>query len=181
LETELLLSERGNANLKDMCLQKEIRRGAFGRLRLRLRSDARGTELLEFALVLPILVMILIGIVWVGRLISVYQALGRAARDGAQVYLASTCASCGDTQPSQASATAAITAAMTAASLDPTQMPQPPQFTQNQPIDPNDPSNYQVNGVTVKVQYPVQLNVPFTPLGATTWTVTSTVTMRQEY
>jgi Flp pilus assembly protein TadG len=135
--------------------------------------------LFEFALVLPVLTMVLIGIVWVGRLISVYQALGRAARDGAQVYLASTCATCGNT-PDSGAAQDAITAALTAASLDPTQAtivgPQ-----NGISLDPNDPANYQASAVTVTVTYPVQLNIPFTPWDGASLNVTSTVTMRQEY
>ena len=163
--------------MADMCLQKEIAAPARRGFLRRLGSDTRGTELFEFALVLPILMMILIGIVWVGRAISVYQALGRAARDGAQVYLASTCATCGN---GTVDPTTAIQNALTAASLDPNQatisVPR-----NNQVIDGNDPANYQVNGVTITVQYPVQLNIPFTPWYGNSITLTSTVTMRQEY
>jgi Flp pilus assembly protein TadG len=129
--------------------------------------------------VLPVLMMILIGIVWVGRAMSVYQALGRAARDGAQVYLAATCATCGN-NPNAGAATTAINAALTAASLDPTQasIVGP---NNGILIDPNDPANYQSNGVTVQITYNIQLNIPFTSLNGVTLPITTTVTMRQEY
>lgn len=163
--------------LTDMCLQKESRKVARARVSRRLASDSRGSELLEFAFVLPILVMILLGVVWVGRMISVYQALGRAAHDGAAAYLASTCASCGN---AQVDPTTAIQNALTAASLDPSQETGPT-FQANTTIDPSDPANYQVSGVTVSVGYTVQLNIPFTPLNGVTVPLTATVTMRQEY
>jgi Flp pilus assembly protein TadG len=162
----------------DLCLQKEISprvRTAFLR---RLSSDTRGTELLEFAMVLPVVVMLLMGMVWMGRAVSVYQALGRAAREGARVALAPTCATCGDSNNYGAAVTA-VNNALTAASLNAANgtvnvNPVPP-------LDPSDPANFQVNGVQVIITYPVQLNIPFTPQNLTTITLTSIVTMRQEF
>ena len=130
--------------MKHMCLQKEISTRVHASLPRRLASDARGAELLEFALVLPVLVSLLLGAVWIGRAVSVYQALGRAAREGARVYLASTCAkSCGN---GQTDPTTTIDNALTAASLDYTQASV--SFNNNQTLDPGDPANYQVAGVT---------------------------------
>jgi Flp pilus assembly protein TadG len=162
--------------LKHMCLQKEISTGVHASLLRRLASDARGTELLEFALVLPVLVMLLLGAVWIGRAVSVYQALGRAAREGARVALASTCATCGN---GQTDPTTTIDNALTAASLDYTQASVV--FNNNQALDPGDPANYQVAGVTVSITYPVQLNIPFTPWNGAAINLSSTVTMRQEF
>jgi Flp pilus assembly protein TadG len=162
--------------LKHMCLQKEISTCVHASLLRRLAWDARATELLEFALVLPVLVMLLLGAVWIGRAVSVYQALGRAAREGARVYLATTCAKCGN---GQTDPTTTIDNALTAASLDSTQASVV--FNNNQALDPGDPANYQVAGVTVSVTYPVQLNIPFTPWNGTTINLSSTVTMRQEF
>jgi Flp pilus assembly protein TadG len=142
----------------------------------RLGSDACGAELLEFALVLPVLVMLLLGAVWIGRAVSVYQALGRAAREGARVALASTCATCGN---GQTDPTTTINNALTAASLDYTQASVV--FNNNQALDPGDPANYQVAGVTVSITYPVQLNIPFTPWNGASINLSSTVSMRQEF
>jgi len=128
-------------------------------------------------MVLPILVMLLIGMLWMGRAVSVYQAIWRAAREGARVALASTCATCGNATNFGAANTA-VNAALTAASLDTSSAV----ISINQiPLDPGDPANYRANGVEVVVTYPVQLNIPFTPENATTITLTSTVTMRQEF
>jgi len=165
--------------LKHMCLQKEISTRVHASLPRRLTSDARGTELLEFAMVLPILVSLLLGAVWIGRAVSVYEALGRAAREGARVALASTCATCGNASNFGAANTA-VSDALTAASLD-TSIMVPPTITPIPVLNPNDPANFQVSGVTVTVAYPVQLNIPFTPQNLTTITLSSTVTMRQEF
>jgi Flp pilus assembly protein TadG len=162
--------------LKHMCLQKEISMRVHACLPRRLASDARGTELLEFALVLPVLVMLLLGAVWMGQVVSVYQALGRAAREGARVYLAPASATLGN---GQTDPTTTIDNALTAASLDYTQASVV--FNNNQALNPGDPANYQVAGVTVSVTYPVKLNIPFTPWNGTRINLISTVTMRQEF
>jgi Flp pilus assembly protein TadG len=159
-----------------MCLQKEISTRVHATLPRRLASEARGTELLEFAMVLPILVMLLLGAVWIGRAVSVYEALGRAAREGARVYLASTCATCGNAQTDP---TTTIDNALTAASLDYTQASV--SFNKNQALDLGDPSNFQVSGVTVEVIYPIKLYIPFTPWNGAPFRLRSTVTMRQEF
>ncbi len=160
------------------CLQKEISAGTRTALPRRLGSDTRGTELVEFAFVFPILFALLIGIFWMGRMISVYEALDRAAREGARVALAPSCASCGDATNTDA-VTTAVDNALTAASLDPsTAIISPP--TQVLPLNPGDPANYQVNGMQMVVSYPVQLNIPFTGLNGITIHLSSTVTMRQE-
>lgn len=166
--------------MKHMCLQKEITMRVHASVTRRLASDARGTELLEFALVLPILVMLLLGAVWIGRAVSVYQALGRAAREGARVALAPTSASSGNASNYGAASTA-VTDALSAASLD-TSMMRGPTITPILVLNPNDPANYQFSGVTVTVGYPVQLYIPFTPWNSSTPIImSSTVTMRQEF
>jgi hypothetical protein len=52
------------------------RRGAAG--------DARGQALVEFALVVPILLILIIGIIEFGRAWNISQVLGHAAREGAR-------------------------------------------------------------------------------------------------
>jgi Flp pilus assembly protein TadG len=179
MEIELLFKRGGRAKLMEKCLQKETFARVRKTMRQRLASDTRGQELVEFAFILPILLMLFMGIVYLGRAISVYQALGKAARDGARAALETSCATCGNT-PNTAAATAAIDGALQAASLDPTMalVSGPNPLT---PLNPSDPVNYQVNGVTVQVQYPVQLNIPFTTLNGTIFYVGQTVTMRQEF
>ena len=56
-----------------------------------------GVELLEAAFVLPILLTILLGTVWMGRAYMVYEAITRAAREGARYEVLPNCATCGNT------------------------------------------------------------------------------------
>jgi Flp pilus assembly protein TadG len=167
------------------CLQKEITARARPTLLRRLRRETRGAELVEFAAVIWILMGLLILVFWCGRAYSVYQAVERAAREGARVYLASTCATCGNAQNDP---TATINQVLSAASLDPTQALPPPTFTPNQVlVASNPPNSTQVSGVTVVVHYPLQLNMPLlswmsaTPSMIPTIMISSTVSMSQEY
>jgi Flp pilus assembly protein TadG len=51
------------------------------------RHRGRGQSLVEFALVLPIFLLMLMGIVDAGRLIYTYNTVSNAARDGARVAI----------------------------------------------------------------------------------------------
>ena len=179
MEIELLFEEGGHGKLMAMCLQKETFTRVRTLFRRRLASETRGQELMEFALVMPAVMMLLMGIFYLGRAISVYETLGRAAREGARAVLATSCATCGNVV-NYSAATVPINNALLAASLDPSQaLITPPNPIA--PMNPGDPTNYQVNGVTIQIQYPIQLNIPFTSLNATTITLSQTVTMRQEF
>jgi Flp pilus assembly protein TadG len=48
-------------------------------------SEERGAEIVEFAIVLPLLLLILVGIIDFGLLFQRYQVLTNAAREGARV------------------------------------------------------------------------------------------------
>jgi Flp pilus assembly protein TadG len=167
------------------CLQKEISTRTRPASLRRLKTETRGAELVEFAYVIWILMGLLILVFWCGRAYSVYQAVERAAREGARVYLASTCATCGNAQNDP---TATIDRVLSAASLDPAQAIPPPTFTPNQVlVASNPPNSTQVSGVTVVVSYPLQLNMPLlswfsaNPAMVPSVTIRSTVSMRQEY
>lgn len=162
-----------------MCLQKEISMRLRTVMRRHLASDARGQELVEFAFVFPILMMLLIGMFWIGRAISVKQALERAAREGARTALASPCATCGGRAESRREVRAAVDGALSAASLNTANATT--QVNWNQPFDPGAQQYYVVSGVTVTVTYPVQLTIPFTAWNGTTINLSSTVSMRQEF
>lgn len=155
-------------------------RGSRSRFRS-FSSGNRGAVLVEMALVIPVLMSILIGTFWIGRAVSVYQALERAAREGARVGIAPTCALCGGASASDAQIDGAVNSALTAASLDPANPGLQIAIARNQPLDAGDPSAYRSSGVQVTVSYPVQLNIPFTSQNATTISVSSSVSMRQEF
>ncbi|HET6145122.1 MAG TPA: TadE/TadG family type IV pilus assembly protein [Candidatus Acidoferrales bacterium] len=170
--------------MTENCLQKETSARKLASFFRRLKSGTSGQELVEFAFVLWILMALYILVFWCGRAYSIYQAVERAAREGARVYLMSTCATCGNTQNDP---TAAINGVLTAASLDPAQAIPAPTFTPNQVFVPANSPNYdQVSGVTVIVNYPFTVNLPllgFLQSNGTIppITITSTVSMKQEY
>src|SRR5215469_2120876 len=125
-------------------------------------SGNRGAILVEMALVIPVLVTILIGAFWMGRAVSIYQALERAAREGARVGIAPACALCGGASTSDAQINDAVNNALTAASLDSSNPGLQIVIARNQPLNAGDPVGYQSSGIRVTVSYPVQLNIPFT-------------------
>jgi len=162
------------------CLQKETSTRVCRVFSGRLASDVRGQELVEFAFILPALFMLLLGIFYFGRAISVYQAIGRAAREGDRAALATSCATCGNTPVSTAAVRAVVDNALAAASLDPTLARVfGPTITV---LNPSDPANYQVNQVSITVRYPVRFPIPFTGrLSRRRFFLTSVVSMRQEF
>jgi Flp pilus assembly protein TadG len=141
----------------------------------------RGVTLVEFALVLPILTALLIGTVWIGRAVSVYQALERAAREGARVAIAPACALCGGAKASTTQINNAVKDALQGASLDPSNPALDIDIAWSQPLDSNDPANYRASGVEVTVSYPMRFTIPFVPQSLTNRTLTSSVSMRQEF
>src|SRR5689334_3196137 len=50
---------------------------------IRLWTDKSAAELVEFAVVIPLLFMVLFGMWWFGRAFNIYETLTRAAREGA--------------------------------------------------------------------------------------------------
>jgi Flp pilus assembly protein TadG len=53
----------------------------------RSRGDARGQTLVEFALILPVFILMLVGIFDVGRAVFAYNTLNNAAREGGRVAI----------------------------------------------------------------------------------------------
>ena len=90
----------------------------------KILSATSGTEIAEAALVIPIFFMILLGIYWFGRAFNTYATINHAAREGARVAVAQTCATCGpppNTTPTVANIGTQVAAALQASSLDPAQ------------------------------------------------------------
>jgi hypothetical protein len=57
-------------------------------------KDDRGQEIVEAAVVLPLLIALLLAIIWFGRAFNIYETITRAAREGARLAVAPTCSSC---------------------------------------------------------------------------------------
>src|SRR5260370_41148108 len=90
----------------------------------RLAREARGQEIAEAALVLPIVFMLMLGIFWFGQAFSIYGTIPHAPREGARSAVSPICATCGTPLDSPTVAQNAVNAlqnALLAAKLDPAQ------------------------------------------------------------
>ena len=183
MEHELPLIKSSAGLTAEMCLHLQTRLRSRLRASRRLAQEDRGAELVEAALVFPLLLALIIGGFWLGRAYNIYESMTRAAREGARFALAPSCATCGNTFPTDAEVTTVINGALSAASMDPAQVSPAISIlpanrnTGTQMLNPTAP---QVAGVIVSFGYPVPLRIPFTPLNATTITITTQVQMRQE-
>lgn len=84
-----------------------------------LRSEDRGTEIVESALVLPLVFFLMFGIFWFGRAFNISSTLARAAKEGALAASLSTCASCGNTAATNTAIADAVENVLSADHLSP--------------------------------------------------------------
>ncbi len=151
----------------------------------------------EAAIVLPLLLMLLFGIIWFARAYNVYQTMTRAAREGARFAVAPSCAMCGNAPPADSEILTVVNGALTASALDPSQVtPNATPVTACSGITApscstaicirrnvllnNTTSKPPECGVAISFNYPFQFYVPFTSLNLTTITLSTQVQMRQE-
>jgi|HubBroStandDraft_1064217.scaffolds.fasta_scaffold00001_186 hypothetical protein len=90
-----------------------------------LARNTRGSEIAEFAMIVPLLFLLLIGIFWFGQAFRIYGTITNAARDGARAAVAPVCATCSGTNDPTQNAWNAVQSAMLAAHLNPNQLQQP--------------------------------------------------------
>lgn len=149
----------------------------------RLAASEKGSELLEFALVFTLLMMLMLGIVVFSRAYNVYQTITRAAREGARVAVLPSSTALGD----------AFIDGQSGTTKGPIFQDYIAPVLQSNELNPNRVSNYSeqvqwlnpgdVNrqcGVVISFQYPYQLNIPFTSLRFTTLHLKTQVQMRRE-
>lgn len=116
-----------------------------------LKQD-RGAQVAEFAAVVPMLVMMIFGILWFGRAFNIYTTVNHAARNAAQAAATRTCASCGNSFPSDGSIeTEVIDPILQASHLDPAQKQN---FAVVHGVIENPSSNPKLTGTKVSFQYP---------------------------
>jgi Flp pilus assembly protein TadG len=151
---------------------------------IRARGEC-GSEMLEFALTVSLLMMLLMGIVTFARAFEIYQSVVRAAREGARVAVLPTCASCGNsyldpssgvTQANSAVFSTYIAPALQAANVNPQSVLNYSETVRW--LDTGDTE--QQCGVAISFQYPYQLDLPFTRQDLTTVRVSVQVQMRRE-
>jgi Flp pilus assembly protein TadG len=161
----------------------------------RLGCEQTGSELFEFALLAPVLLTFLLGIVWMGRAYNVKQTITRAAREGARYAVLPNCATCGDvavdtyttlgtsgtpaclTNPTNVF-TNYVSPALQASNIDPNGVQSYCQ--QAQWINPDSDLSVGQCGVVISFKYPVKVAIPFTTLNFATLTIPTQVQMRME-
>jgi hypothetical protein len=160
-----------------------------------------GAEIAEAALVLPLVFMFLLGIVWFGRAFNIYSTITQAAQRGAILASRPTCATCGNSFPSDGEVANAVYSVTDASNLDrgsitanpPTTIPpscpfQPPAtcsptlspITVCRPVALNSVSVPAQCGVIVSFKYPFQFYLPFTSLNRQVITLTAQAQSRME-
>jgi Flp pilus assembly protein TadG len=166
---------------------------------LRLRAQGRGRGILlradeaavviEFAVVTPLLLTLLLGIFWVGRGYNVYETITRAAREGARYAVLPSSMHDGNTLPDSLSNTCIstptssnvfndyIAPALSASSLDPIQVQN---FCQKTNWLGNTGDDLDQCGVEISFTYPVQMVIPFTSINYSTINIQTHVQMRLE-
>jgi Flp pilus assembly protein TadG len=167
---------------------------------LRNCQEDSGAELVEAAFVMPILLMLLLGIVWMGRAYDVYETITRAAREGARYAVLPSCASCSPANQMTSTYTTAgttnspaclsgttyeftnyVAPSLLASHLDPNNTVVQQTYCQQAVVmNPTSPAAAQQCGVQVSFKYPVHFAIPFTSLNATTINIPTSVTMRME-
>jgi Flp pilus assembly protein TadG len=153
----------------------------------RLRSIAESelaAEVFEFAIVGPLVLMLLIGIFWIGRAYNVYETVTRAAREGARYAVLPSAVDAGNAPPDALSSSCTsntntfnnyVAPALQSDGLDPkavTNYCQKAQLLEN--------TYPQQCGVVISFTYPVQMAIPFTSLNATTINIPAQSQMRLE-
>jgi Flp pilus assembly protein TadG len=179
----------------------------IGRLK-KIASGTTGSEIAEAALVLPIFFMLMLGIYWFGRAFNVYSTINHAAREGARVAVAQSCATCGTPNISLTTNQIAtqVGQSLQASSLDPNQVQAAggartacgglgTAFCQTASSGPQIRVCYNVQlpnttpassgapacGVSVDFQYPYQFFLPFTSLNMQQIMLNAGVQMTGEY
>ena len=147
-----------------MCLQlRTLARLGWHRLRT-IKTEETGAELVEAALIIPLLLTFLVGIVSVGRGFNVYQTITRAAREGAKSLVLTTCATCGNTPVSAAEAQWFVDQSLIGANLNPADVcpspdcPAAPPYTSEYVwLDPTAPVPQEC-GVAISFSYPSRIS-----------------------
>lgn len=138
----------------------------------------------EFAIVAPILLMLLIGIFWVGRAYNIYETITRAAREGARYAVLPSSVASGNTEadtPNSACSTDTnaynnyIVPALRADNLDPSNVKSYCQ--KSEWLENTYPKQC---GISITFQYQVEMTIPFTSVNATTIKIPASAQMRLE-
>ena len=140
-------------------------------------AEEKGAELVEAAFVIPMLLMLLIGMVWIAQGYNVYQTMTRATREGARFAVVPSCASCGNAFPTETEVRTVIDAALSVASLKPNLVSN---FTMQRNVVLNPTTIPQETGVVISYDYPFTFFMPFTSVHLTSISIPISIQMREE-
>lgn len=135
--------------------------------------DERASEVLEFALIVPLLFTVMLGVFWCARAYNVYETITRAAREGVRFGVAPNCASCGNKLPTDSEIQQVINASLKASALDPSQTSPNPIAIARTPVGSD-------VDVSVSFSYPYRFYLPFTSVNLTSLQIATSVHMREE-
>jgi Flp pilus assembly protein TadG len=172
----LNLSRQKGGKARMACPPSKI----FVGLRYFVRTAARpdcAAELLEMALVLPLLLSLLLGIISFARAYNAYQTITRAAREGARTLVLTNCATCGNAQFPSASARTIVNNVLVSASFDPTAVTN---YSATYVWTDSGSPTPQQCGVAIGFTYPFQLVIPFTSVNLTNLNLKTSAQMRLE-
>lgn len=145
------------------------------------RRGERGADVLEAALVLPILLTLLLALYSFGRGWNIYETMTRAAREGVRHAVTTSCAMCGNSYtPATGSGSVQsdfVFPALKAAGIDTNNSLL--QSTYHQGTVVLDQAG-KVCGAYIKFSYPYKLQIPFIAWTLTTITLKTKVQMRYE-
>lgn len=151
----------------------------------RSRRRERGSEIVEFAFVVTLLVTLLLAVVTLARAYNVYQSITRAAREGARMAVLPDCVACGNCylDPSSGVTVANslvfanyISPALRAADLDPAAV-----SNYSETVGWLDAGDTEEQcGVRISFQYLYHLDLPFVSGSLTTVEIPASVQMRLE-
>jgi len=163
-----------------------------------------GAEILEAALILPLVFTLLLGIIWFGRAFNIYSTIQQAAQQGAIKAARATCATCTPTFPAASLVATTVSAVMLASSVDPAQIIDqgtPPTgcttsskitICQQVLLNPSNPAQIQscgsppapspskICGALVTFEYPFTFNFPGTSLNMQRIIMTAQAQSRME-
>src|SRR6266850_5373316 len=104
-------------DIKDRRLPQETGSASFRLASAPKWRRQQGAEILEAALVLPILFFIIFAMIWLGLAFNISSTIHRAARQAVHTGASASCATCGNTLPPDTQVVNNVTSALQAARL----------------------------------------------------------------
>lgn len=178
-----MLRHGGGAEWGPMCHYPRTLKDWLRVLAVTKWRENSGAELVEAAVVIPVLLMLLLGIFTFGRAWNTYQTITRAAREGARELVLPSCASCSTPNTTYSASYVEsnfVNSVLLSDGLDPTQV-----FnykTLYVYLDPSKTStaNEDNCGVQISFEYPYTFSLPFTSVNLSTVDLSTSVQMRME-